>query len=295
MKRLTTFLSVLCISIVQAQSFDHIVYKQEVNQAYLLAVKDAKYPESLQKLEAVKKKYGMLYGEDYRLQSYCYKMLGNDSLAALSLKNCWSVPSFDMRTLWYVDELDPVKLMKGFNEYENQLVNEGFDNAARIRPKNADSLLQVFKRLSEEDRIISNEWMMDQENKELISRYENMFREHEAFLENYVIKNGYPGEKQLQLMEQEVWVILIHASGTEEFYQRMKPVFLEEVRKGNMSPIFYANFVDQHQFYKKLPTIYQSVALTDHTFINTEEERKQISKNRYEIGLVDLEYSLPKF
>lgn len=295
MKRLTTFLFVLYISIVQAQSFDHIVYKQEVNQAYLLAVKDAKYTESLQKLEAVKKKYGMLYGEDYLLQSYCHKMMGNDSLTALSLKTCWSVPSFDMRTIWYVAELDPGKLMNGFNEYQNQLVNEGFDNGAKIRPANADSLLQVFHKISEEDRIISDEWMMDKENKEQISRYQNMFREHEAFLENYVLKNGYPGEKQLQLMEQEVWVILIHASGTEEFYQRMRPVFLEEVRKGNMSPIFYANFVDQHQFYKKLPTIYQSVALTDHTFINTEKERKQISKNRYEIGLVDLEFSLPKF
>lgn len=295
MKKLTTFTFVLCISIVQAQSFDHIVYKQEVNQAYELAIKQANYIESLRKLEVVKKKYGMLYGEEYLLQSYCYKMMGNDSLTALSLKTCWSVPSFSMRTIWYVDQLQPGKLMEGFNEYENQLVNEGFENSAKIRPKNADSLLQVFQKLKEEDRIVSNEWVMDKENEEKRSRYDAMFREHEAFLENYVLAYGYPGEKQLQLMEEEVWVILIHASGTEEFYQRMKPVFLEEVRKGNMSPIYYANFVDQHQFYKKLPTIYQSVALTNHMFINTEEERKQISKNRYEIGLVDLEFSLPKF
>ncbi|WP_430406333.1 hypothetical protein [Fluviicola sp.] len=293
MKRLTTYLFVLCISFVQAQSFDHIVYKQEVNQAYMLAVKDAKYTESLQKLEAVKKKYGMLYGEEYLLQSYCYKMLENDSLTALSLKSCWSVPSFDMRTMWYVNQLQPGKLMEGFNEQENQLVNEGFENGAKIRPKNADSLLQVFKRISEEDRIISNEWMMDQGNKEVRSRYDAMFREHEAFLENYVLANGYPGEKQLQFMDGEVLLLLIHTAHNEEFYQRMKPVFINEVKIGNMSPWMYARWVDQHQSYYKLLSIYQT--LTDHPFMNTEEERKQISKNRYEIGLLDLEFTDPKF
>jgi hypothetical protein len=293
MKRLTTFLFVLCISIVQAQSFDHIVYKQEVNRAYLLAVKDAKYTESLQKLEAVKKKYGMLYGEEYLLQCYCYKMMENDSLTALSMKTCWSVPSFDMRTIWYVDQLQPGKLMEGFNEYENQLVNEGFENGAKIRPKNVDSLLQVFHIISEEDRIISDEWMMDKENKKLRSRYETMFKEHEAFLENYILKNGYPGEKQLQFMDGEVLLLLIHTAHNEEFYQRMKPVFLNEVKIGNMSPWMYARWVDQHQSYYKLPSIYQT--LTDHPYMNTEEERKQISKNRYEIGLLDLEFTDPKF
>jgi hypothetical protein len=293
MKRLITILFMLGGILAHAQSFDHIVYKQQVNQAYVLAIKQEKYTESLQKLESVKKEYGLLYGEDYRLQCYCYKMLGNDSLAALTLKTCWSVPSFDMRTLWYVAELNPGKLMNGFNEYQNQLVNEGFENSAKIRPENADSLLQVFKKISEEDRIISDQWMMDKENKKLRSRYETMFKEHEAFLENYTLKNGYPGEKQLQFMDVEVLLLLIHTAHNEEFYQRMKPVFVNEVKIGNMSPWMYARWVDQHQGYNKLPSIYQT--LTDHPYINTEEERKRISKNRYEIGLVDLEFTDPKF
>jgi hypothetical protein len=293
MKRLITFAFVLCISIVQAQSFDHIVYKQEVNQAYELAIKQANYTESLRKLETVKKNYRMLYGEDYRLQAYCYKMLGNDSLAALSLKTCWSVPSFDMRTLWYVAELDPGKLMKGFNEHENQVVNEGFDNAMENRPKNADSLLKVFDKLTVEDQDVRNEWIGNEEAFQY--KIDSVNHAHEAFIENYVRKYGYPGEKQLQFMDWGVWLILAHSSGNEEFYQRMKPVFLEEVRKGNMSPTYYANFVDQHQFYYKLPSVYQSLVYDNHPYINTEEERKQISKNRYEIGLMDLEFTHPKF
>lgn len=293
MKQLITPLLVLSICFARAQSFDHIAYKQEVNQAYELAVNQGNYTESLRKLETVKKNYRMLYGEDYRLQSYCYKMLGNDSLAALSLKTSWSVPSFDMRTLWYVAELNPGKLMEGFNEHENQLVNEGFDNSLKIKPENADSLLHVFEQLTKADQDVRNLWLADPEAFQY--KIDSVNRAHEAFIEDYIRRYGYPGEKQLQFMDWEVWLILAHSSGNEAFYQRMKPVFLEEVRKGNMSPTYYANFVDQHQFYNKLPSVYQSLVYDNHPYVNTEEERKQISKNRYEIGLMDLEFTNPKF
>ena len=79
MKQLIASLLVVCAACAHAQSFDHIAYKQEVSPAYEMAIKEKKYAESLQKLEAVNKKYGMLYGEDYRLQAYCYKMTGNNS------------------------------------------------------------------------------------------------------------------------------------------------------------------------------------------------------------------------
>jgi hypothetical protein len=293
MKRLFTSAFVLSICFSHAQSFDHIVYKHEVNQAYELAINQGNYTGSLQKLETVKKNYRMLYGEDYRLQAYCYKMLGNDSLAALALKTCWSVPSFDMRTLWYVDQLQPTKLMKGFNEAEIAIVNEGFDNAAMIRPKNADSIIRVFTVKSEEDRLVRDALNADPENKVIQNQIDFLNREHESFLENYIRMYGYPGEKQLQFIDSEIWVILIHSSGNEEFYQRMKPVFLEEVRIGSMSPWMFANFVDQHQFYNNLPSVYQS--LTNQRYVNTKEERKQISKNRNDIGLVDLEFKNPRF
>jgi|GEM_PF-6229965 len=293
MKRLTTFLFVLCTSIVQAQSFDHIVYKQEVNQAYLLAVKEAKYTESLQKLETVKKKYGMLYGEDYRLQSYCYKMLGNDSLTALSLKTCWSVPSFDMRTLWYVAELDPVKLMKGFNEYENQLVNEGFDNSAKLRPGNADSLKAVIDSMSHWDHFYRDQWLTDKGNVHFQAQLDSINHINEQLLEDLVRRIGFPGENKLQYAESCIWFVLVHSAGNEAFFQRMQPVFLNEVRIGNMSSWMYASWVDQYHFYKKLPTKYNTQVGFKDDF--TKSELEQISKNRYEIGLVDLKFTNPNF
>lgn len=293
MKRLTTFLFVLCISIVQAQSFDHIVYKQEVNQAYLLAVKEAKYTESLRKLETVKKKYGMLYGEDYRLQSYCYKMLGNDSLTALSLKTCWSVPSFDMRTLWYVAELDPVKLMKGFNEFENQLVNEGFDNSAKLRPGNADSLKAVIDSMSYWDHFYRDQWLTDKGNVHFQAQLDSINHINEQLLEDLVRRIGFPGENKLQYAESCIWFVLVHSAGNEAFFQRMQPVFLNEVRIGNMSSWMYASWVDQYHFYKQLPTVYNTQVGFKNDF--TKSELEQISKNRYEIGLVDLKFTNPNF
>lgn len=293
MKHLITSLFVYCTVNAQAQSFDHIVYKQAVNKAYELAIKQKKYSESLQQLETVKSNYGMLYGEDYRLQAYCYKMMGNDSLTALSLKTCWSTPSFDMRTLWYVSELDPGKMMNGFNEYENQLVNEGFENGAKLRPKNADSLLTIFNKWIEEDQALWKEWEIIGENEELRARIDAMNRKHEAFIENYVRTSGYPGEKQLQLMDMQVWLILIHTASDEAFYQRMKPVFLNEVKIGNMSPWMYANWVDQHQFYKNLPTIYNSQVGVKKDL--TRRESEEIRKNRFKIGLMDLEFTHPNY
>ena len=73
----------------------------------------------------------------------------------------------------------------------------------------------------------------------------------------------------------------------------MKPVFLNEVKIGNMSPWMYASWVDQYHFYKELPTMYNTQVGFKNDF--TESELKEISKNRFEIGLVDVEYSLSKF
>lgn len=290
MKQLITSLVLLCMSGVQAQSFDHIAYKQEVNPAYEMAIKEKKYAESLQKLEAVNKKYGMLYGEDYRLQAYCYKMTGNNSLAAQALKTSWSSLSFDMRTLWYVAPLDPGKIMEGFTEAENALVYEGFDNSAKIRPKNADSLIAVIDSMTYWDQFFRTRLNDSPYDQKAISELDSMNLVNEALLEKMVRNIGFPGEKKLQFSEISIWFVLVHTAGNESFYERMKPVFLQEVRIGNMSPWIFANWADQHQFYKKLPTIYNTQIGLKNDF--TKKELEEITKNRFEIGLMDLEFTL---
>lgn len=289
MKRLITLLFVLSCSFSQAQSFDHIVYKQEVTPIYKQVMQGRIFKESIDQLNAVKKKYKMLYGEEYLLMSYCYKELGNDSLAAIYVKESCSVPTFDMRTTWYIKDLNYGYISTGFNEQNMKLKDEGFGiSMKRYEAKKPDSLLAVIDSMTHWDQFFRTQLSYNPEDKNFQAELDSMNRRNEYLLEEMVRKIGFPGEKKLQLMEFSSWFVLVHSAGNEAFYQRMKPVFLSEVKKGNMSPWMFASWVDQHQFYNKLPTMYNTqVGLKDDF---TEEERKQISKNRFEIGLVDLEF-----
>lgn len=294
MKRLTTFLFVLCTSIVQAQPFDHIVYKQAVCPIYKQALQKRIFKESIDQLNAVKIKYGMLYGEDYMLMSYCYKEMGNDSMAAIYVKQACSVPSFDMRVQWYIKDLNPGYISEGFNERDMKLKDEGFEISWKnYQAKNADSLIAVIDSMTYWDQFYRNQCSTNPDNTKFQDQLDSMNRVNEKLLEDMVQRIGFPGEKRLQLGEYCIWYVLVHSAGNEEFYQRMKPVFLNEVKIGNMSPWMYASWNDQHHFYKKLPTMYNTQVGFKNDF--TESELKEISKNRFEIGLVDVEYSLSEF
>ncbi|AEA42387.1 hypothetical protein [Fluviicola taffensis] len=294
MKRLTTFLSVLCISIVQAQSFDHIVYKQAVCPIYKQVLQKRVFKESIDELNAVKKKYGMLFGEDYLLMSYCYKEMGSDSLSAIYAKKSCSVPTFDMRTTWYIADLNYGYITEGFIERDRKLIDEGFEISSKnYQEKNPDSLVAVIDSMTYWDQFYLNQWYANPDNNAFKHQLDSINSVNEQLLAEMIQKTGFPGEKRLQLGEFCIWVILVHSAGNEEFYQRMKPVFLNEVKIGNMSPWMFANWVDQHQFYSKLPTIYNTQVGLKADY--TDSELKIISENRFEIGLVDVEYSLPKF
>ncbi|MNJ86642.1 hypothetical protein D3C87_41460 [compost metagenome] len=288
MKRLITPLFVLSICFVQAQSFDHIVYKQAVLPVYKQAIEQHDFANSVQQLNAAKTRFGKLYGEEYLLMSYCYKGMGNDSLAAAYVKEACSVPSFDMRVTWYLPDLFIGNIVKDFSEQNLKLRDEGFDNSWKRRPKNADSLTAVIDSMTYWDQFYRNQWLDDKENPVFIAQLDSMNRRNEQLLEEMVRKIGFPGEGKLQLGEFCVWFVLVHTAGNEAFYQRMKPVFLNEVRIGNMSPWMYASWVDQHQFYNKLPTLYNTQVGFKTDF--TKKEQEEISRNRFEIGLVDLQY-----
>jgi len=293
MKTLITSLFVLSIFFVQAQNFDHIVYKQQVAPIYKKVMQNRVFKESIDQLNTVKKKYGMLYGEEYLLMSYCYKEMGNDSLAAIYAKESCSVLTFDMRTTWYIKDLDYGHISEGFNEQNMKLKDEGFEiSMKRYEAKNPDSLLAVIDSMTHWDQFFRMQMSYNPDDKKYQSELDSMNRINEARLEEMVRKIGFPGEKKLQLMEFSIWDVLVHSATNEAFYQRMKPVFLNEVKKGNMSPWMYASWVDYHQAYRVLPTIYNSL-YEGWNEERSEKELKQISKNRQEIGFIDLKFRLP--
>lgn len=284
-------LFLLLASSAFCQVTDHIVYKQSVVPIYKLAIEKHLFKESIDQLNRVKSKYGMLYGEDYLLMSYCYKEMGNDSLAAIYVKQACSVPTFDMRVTWYIKNLNPGYISEGFNEQNMKLKDEGFENSwNNYRAKNADSLRAVIDSMTYWDQFYRDQWHTNPDNAQFQQQLDSMNSRNEELLADMVRRIGFPGEKRLQLGEFCVWYVLVHSAGTEEFYQRMKPVFLNEVKIGNMSPWMYASWIDQHQFYNNLPTMYNTQVGLKSDF--TKAEREEISKNRFEIGLVDLEFTL---
>ncbi len=290
MKHLILSVFLLLTGFLQAQTFDHIVYKQAVVTAYKKAMEKRLFRESIDQLNAAKSTYGLLYGEEYLLMSYCYKEMGNDSLAAIYLKEACSVPTFDMRVTWYIRDLNPGYISTGFNEQHMKLKEEGFANSwSNYQAKHPDSLIAVIDSMTYWDQFYRNQWHTNPDNKQFQEQLDSMNARNEYLLEELIRKIGFPGEKKLQLAEFCIWFVLVHSAGSEAFYQRMKPVFLNEVRIGNMSPWMFASWVDQHQFYTKLPTMYNTQVGFKTDF--TEKEREQISKNRFEIGLVDLEYT----
>lgn len=294
MKNLSVIcLFLLCGSSAFSQITDHIVYKQAVLPIYKQAFEKRIFKESIEQLNAVKSTYGMLYGEEYMLMSYCFKEMGNDSLAAIYVKEACSVPSFDMRVTWYIENLNPGYISAKFNEQNMKLKDEGFENSwNNYRAKNPDSLIAIIDSMTYWDQFYRNQWYTNPDNPQFQRELDSINRRNEELLAEMIQRIGFPGEKRLQLGEFCIWYILVHSAGNEAFYQRMKPVFLNEVKIGNMSPWMYASWIDQHQFYNHLPTMYNTQVELKNDF--TQKEREEISKNRFEIGLVDLEYSLPK-
>lgn len=283
-------LPLICILIFPAlvfgQHFDHLVYKQKINKAYELAINEQAYSRALACTDSVLVEYGMLYGEDYLLRSYCYKSLGNDTLAAFALRTAWLSPTFDFRTTWYIEVLEPMSIQMGFNAYQLSLVQYALDHYDSVRPSKQDSLLSIFRKMSETDHWVRDKNSQDPSNEKWIYAIDSANRAHEVFLDDYIQCCGFPGEKQLGFSDAEIWFVLIHTAGNEAFFERMKSVFLEEVRKGNMSPFYYANWVDQHQFYNRLPSIYNTPTATRIPL--TDEQLKQVARNRFEIGLVNV-------
>lgn len=274
-----------------AQNFDNIKYKQAVNVAYELAINHQKFEDALKTLDHVESTYHQLYGEDYLLKAYCFKSMKKDTLAALALKQGWSLPTFDMRTMWYVSAIAYAISWDGFNEYQKSLVQAGFDNNAKIPRPYRDSLHQVIERMTNFDHLCRDENYKDTTNVYWQNAIDSSNLAHQAFFENIVKTLGFPGERLLGGYDYDIWFILVHTAGNEAFYQRMKPIFLEEVRKGNMSPFMFATWVDQHQFYNRLPNIYNTPNANQIKL--TPEQLAAVEKARFEIGLLNVPLVLP--
>ena len=82
-----------------------------------------------------------------------------------------------------------------------------------------------------------------------------------------------------------MFVLLVHSSYNQAFFDEMKPVFLKEVIAGRMPPSHYALWLDRHNSMVRLPQSYGMLAIPGEMDFS-ELQKQEIIANRLKIGLI---------
>ena len=266
---------------------NHIDYKVDCDLAYRYAIDNLDYTKSLNHLSKVNKKYGKLYCEEYILMAHCYKKLGKQTKSAKCLKKAWSTYGFDMVCLSQIPQISLVDINEGYSKKQQNLVQQGYDNFAKLKRNNTDSLMAVLQAMTDRDQVPRMKFYSDS-----IIDTNAVYREivlvdslNLIEFRNIIYKLGYPGEWILPGNVSSVFVLLVHSSYNQAFFDEMKPVFLKEVTEGRMPPSHYALWLDRHYSTVYLPQPYGMLAIPGKTNFS-EGQKQEIIANRLKIGLI---------
>lgn len=270
-----------------AQNFDHIEYKKDCNLAYISSLDNKEFKTSIQILNRTKDKYGILYCEEYVLMAYSYKKLKNNNRSAQCLKKAWSSPSFDFNCLMQIIEIQPNEIMSGFSKRQKKIVKEGFKNFAKLKNNTSDSLTKIFEYLDSLDQLPR---LINESNDSLFSnqKYTSIKNTDSLNLiefKNIILKFGYPGSKLIPGNCLIAFLMLTHSSGYQNFYDEMKPILFNEVKKGNMPPSDYVLWLDRHNHYFNLPLEFGILNIKNQNEFS-EIEKTKIYQKRLEFGLI---------
>lgn len=266
--------------------FNHINYKKDCDLAYRLSIDSAKYEASNLLLDKVKSKYKKLYGEEYALMAYNFNQLGNTSNSAQALKDTWSNPFFEWEYTFRINALAPASIMKNYTDTDKKLVEEGFENFAKLKGPKFDSLMKVFQ--------VMESFVQMPLMKPLLTKQDSITKAAEIHLadsinliqfKNIILKMGYPGEWILPGNSTKSLPFLINSANNNEFFIEMKEVLYQEVIKGHMPATFYAAWIDLHSVSLKQPTEYGMLNNRDYSKVSS-VERRRIQRKRLELGIV---------
>lgn len=281
------FLLGILVSICSYGQFDHIQYKKDCDAAYRLAIDDSNYSKSLNQLSKVKKQYGKLYSEEYILMAHCYKKQGKETKSAKCLRSAWSNYGFDMACFGQVKQIDLGEINKGYTAKQQKLVQQGFDNFGKLKRSNTDSLMLVLQTMLEADQVPRMKFYSDTPIDTVAVNREMALTDSINLIafKNIIYKLGYPGEWILPGNSSQAFVLLVHSSYNQSFFDEMKPVFLQEVIAGRMPPSYYALWLDRHYSVTDLPQSYGMLAVPEN-FNLSEKQKQEITTERLKIGLI---------
>lgn len=155
-----------------------------------------------------------------------------------------------------LNRTDKILLIETYNEYKKPMYNQ-------ILKKIIDSMVYLDRQC----RNVSNEEL--KEGGYIVQDSLNCIE-----LEKVIKKFGWPGQKQIG--SKISFVLLLHAD--INFVNKNKELLVEEMKKGNLEPYFYAAKIDDYYYHIDSALKYGSYF----PFPITESCEKV--KNRYEIG-----------
>lgn len=281
------FLFCFFISSGVSAQFNHIAYKVDCDPAYRQAIDSLNYRRCLNQLAVVNRKYGKLYCEEYILMAHCYKKMGKETKSARCLKKAWSNYAFDMSCLDQISEISLDSINAGYSKKQQRIVQQGYDNFPKLNRSNTDSLKAVLQAMLDRDQVPRLKFYTDSVVDTNALNHEIHIVDSLNLIEfrNIIYKFGYPGEWILPLNVSQGFVLLVHSSYNQAFFDEMKDVFLKEVIAGRMPPSYYALWLDRHYSIVSQPQPYGMLNVPGKTTFSP-EQIQQIVTNRLKIGLI---------
>lgn len=290
MKTIFLVISAMCMSQqVFAQTFNQIDYKKSANAIYETVISKGEYRTGINELNKLEKQWGHLYTEEYMLKAFCYYKSDNNDSASVWVEAAWSYPIMDPHYLHQIEGFDWVEMCNSFNEAQHAANLRGFEKNTAIRPSYADSIAAALDTLQFIDALWRDSTFPEHREFLPLVHYDlNQdsinFLKYEAIFRKY----GFPGETVMTLMSSRFEALYLHWADYPAIYEKMTPLFLEEVKAGRMPTTLFLKWIDRHHVSHNEPVEFATYGHPKNYPVNA--DMSQYRENRRRYGISDLFY-----
>lgn len=289
---LLTLSSIFVICELFAQDYDHVIYKQDFERVYELAIDSFQYKKAIKKWDELNLKYqDSLHTEEHMLRAFCYYQLGKKDKAAKCVREAWHHQICDPAYLSQINGFKWLPMVSSFNKKQMKKVEQGYQFGSTLVSKDYDSLAYLVEKISTSDQIYRTGSLTEEERLKykdsliaLAVRRDSL--DMLEFLRIYD-KYGFPGERVSTIFSMRLLVFMLHFADYDWFYTKMYPLFEEDVRRGRMPASLFLMWIDRHSHSNDRPAEYAMYQNPKH-FKATPEELETIKVKRFEKGVSKL-------
>lgn len=292
MKKFLLILSFfLLIGRLFAQNYDHVIYKQDFEPVYELAIDSFQYKKAIKKWDKLNVKYDdSVHTEEHLLRAFCYYQLGKKNKAAKCVREAWHHQICDPAYLSQINGFKWSPMVSSFNAKQMKKVEQGYKFGATLVSKDYDSLAYLVEKISTSDQtyrsFLSEEDRLKYKDSLIALAVKRDSLDMIEFLRIYD-KYGFPGERVSTIFSMRLLVFFLHFADYDWFYAKMYTSFEEDVRRGRMPASLFLMWIDRHSHSHEEPAEY-AMYQNPKRFKATPEELEIIKKKRFEKGVSKL-------